>query len=90
MSWGEWMVVRLSVEEELKLEQTVRELQYQIGNEKVSKLCGSLLKQTYFQQQLIKQAVHHIATLEMERELSSRTVRRRRLAQVWRRFASKL
>ena len=75
MAWGSWMVVQLSVEEELKLERSVRELQNQITDEKVGRLCGSLLKQSYFYQQLVRQAVHHIATLEMEQELSSRPKR---------------
>lgn len=72
MSWGEWMIVKLSVEEELKLERSVRDLQYEIADEKVGRLCGSLLKQVYFYQAIVKQAVHHIAILELQRDLGSR------------------
>lgn len=73
------MIVKLSVEEELKLERSVRELQSYVADEKVGHLCGSLLKQSYFHQQLIRQAVHHIATLELERELSRYPHTRKRL-----------
>lgn len=72
MAWGEWMIVKFSVEEELKLERSVRQLQLEIKDEKIGRLCGSLFKQVYFYQQLVKQAVHHIAILELERDLGSR------------------
>ena len=62
------MVVKMSVEEELRLEASVRDIQNSVENAQVARLCGSLLRQTYFQQTLIRQAVSHIALLEMERD----------------------
>ncbi|MEB3277049.1 MAG: hypothetical protein VKM92_08795 [Cyanobacteriota bacterium] len=80
------MVVKLSVEEELRLEASVRDLRSCVQDEQVSRLCGSLLRQVYFQQLLIKQATHHIAKLEMEQELASRpSGRPNRFARLWRR-----
>lgn len=71
------MVVKMSVEEELRLEASVRDIQNSVENAKVARLCGSLLRQTYFQQALIKQAVTHIGLLEMEREFPQPSSRRR-------------
>lgn len=76
MAWGEWLVVKLSVEEELRLEASVRDLRASVADEKVGQLCGSLLRQVYFYQVLVKQATKHIAKLEMERELAWRPSRR--------------
>lgn len=73
------MVVKLSVEEELRLESSVRGLTNAVADQHISRLCGSLLRQVYFQQVLIRQATHHIAKLEMEQELASRPSRRMRV-----------
>ena len=77
MAWGEWMVVKMSVEEELRLEASVRDIQNSVESVKVGRLCGSLLRQTYFQQALIKQAVTYIALLEMEKQFPQPLPRRR-------------
>lgn len=76
MAWGEWMVVKMSVEEELRLEASVRDIQNSTEKLAVAKLCSSLLRQTYFQQMLIKQATSYIALLEMEQLLKKPTSRR--------------
>ena len=86
-SWGEWMIVKFPIEEELKLERSVRELMAQIEDEKVSRLCGSLLKQVYFYQQLTRQATKHIAALEMEEELRRSFHRVSLWQRMWRRLA---
>lgn len=81
------MVVKLSVEEELRLESSVRDLRSHVADEQVSRLCGSLLRQVYFQQMMIKQATHHIAKLEMEQELACRPLRRTaRFRRLWQRL----
>lgn len=84
MAWGDWMMIKLPIEEELKLERSVRELMAQIQDEKTSRFCGSMLKQLYFQQKLLQQATHHIAALELEQELSCRPQRPSLLVRVGR------
>lgn len=79
MAWGEWMVVKISVEEELRLEASVRYIQNSSESIAIAKLCSSLLRQTYFQQMLIKQATSHIALLEMEQLLKKPRSRRQAL-----------
>lgn len=78
------MMIKLPIEEELKLERSVRELMAQIQDEKTSRFCGSMLKQLYFQQKLLQQATHHIAALEWEQELSCRPQRPSLLVRVGR------
>ena len=71
MAWGEWMVVNPSLQQQLELEKTVRDVTSYHDTEKVRSLCASLMRQNYYQQQLIRQATGHIARLEMEDFLSS-------------------
>lgn len=91
MAWGDWLVVRFTVEEELRLEASIRDLAASVEDEAVGRLCGSLLRQVFFYQVLLKQATRHIAMLEMERELSRRPKSRRRaLARLIKRAIGKL
>lgn len=69
MSWGEWMVVSLTIEEELKIEQQSRSILGSSDNEQVRDLCASLAKQNAFQAKLISQAVRHITQLEAQMAL---------------------
>jgi hypothetical protein len=71
MSWGEWMVVTPSLQQQLELEKTVRDVTGHHDIERVRSLCASLMRQNYYYQQLIKQATGHIAQLEMQEFLSS-------------------
>lgn len=71
MGWGEWMVINPSLQEELELEKTIRCVTANGDDDKVRQLCASLLRQNWFQQQLIRQATGHIAKLELEDFLRS-------------------
>jgi len=65
MSWGKWMVVEFSIEEELQIESQARSV-LQCGDTKeVARLCSSLVKQNAYYQKLLRQATGHIAQLEM-------------------------
>jgi hypothetical protein len=65
MSWGQWMVVEFSVEEELQIENQARSVYRCTDTEQVSRLCSSLVKQNAYYQKLLRQATGHIAELEM-------------------------
>ena len=70
MTWGDWMVVNLTMEEELRIEQQARSILAASDEDQVRDLCAALSKQNAFQQKLIKQAVRHITELELKAELS--------------------
>jgi len=70
MTWGDWMVVNLTMEEELRIEQQARSILASSDESQVRDLCAALSKQNAFQQKLIKQAVRHISELELKAELS--------------------
>ena len=70
MSWGEWMVVNMSMEEQLSLETQARAALHHHDPAAVGRLCSALIKQNAMQAQLIRQATGHIAKLEMEQFLS--------------------
>jgi hypothetical protein len=65
MSWGQWMVVEFSVEEELQIENQARSVHRCTDTEQVTRLCSSLVKQNAYYQKLLRQATGHIAELEM-------------------------
>lgn len=65
MSWGEWMVVDLTYEEELRIEQQARSIIGASDDAQVRDLCASFAKQNAYQQKLISQAVKHISALEV-------------------------
>jgi len=64
MSWGEWMVVQQSLEDELCLEKAVRSIEATEDVDQIKKLCISLTRQNWHYRQLLKQAVMHVAELE--------------------------
>jgi len=66
MSWGEWMVVNFSMEEELQIESQARTVLHCGDSAEVARLCSSLVKQNAYYSKLLKQATGHIAKLEME------------------------
>ena len=70
MSWGEWMIVAFSIEEELQIENQARAVHRCTDTEQVARLCSSLVKQNAYYSKLIKQATGHIAELEMHALLS--------------------
>ena len=66
MSWGQWMVVEFSVEEELRIESQARNVLHCKDSMEVAKLCSSLVKQNAYLTQLVRQATGHISQLELQ------------------------
>ncbi len=60
----DWMIIEQTLEEELYLEATVREIHDCDDLEKLRSLCVSLTRQGWHQTKLIQQAVGHIASLD--------------------------
>ena len=60
----EWMVVKQSLEEELTLERSIREIEDCENIDVLSQLCVAMARQQWHQGKLLKQAVGHIAGLE--------------------------
>ena len=60
----EWMVVEQSLEEELTLERSIREIEDCENIDTLSQLCVAMARQQWHQGKLLKQAVGHIAGLE--------------------------
>ena len=64
MSWADWMVINQSLEEELEVERSVREV-YSCEDEQVlKKLCAGLVRQSWHQGKLLSQAVGRIGELD--------------------------
>lgn len=70
MAWADWMVVDLTLEEQLQLEREARAILSHDDREEVAQLCSQLIKQTHYQQVLLNQAVGRITELETESFLS--------------------
>jgi hypothetical protein len=60
----EWMIVEQSLEEELMLERSIREIEDCENIDVLSQLCVAMARQQWHQGKLLKQAVGHIAVLE--------------------------
>jgi hypothetical protein len=60
----EWMIVEQSLEEELMLERSIREIEDCENIDVLSQLCVVMARQQWHQGKLLKQAVGHIAVLE--------------------------
>jgi len=58
------MVVKPSLEEELALERSVREIEDCDNADVLSRLCVAMARQQWHQSKLLKQAVGHIALME--------------------------
>jgi hypothetical protein len=63
-AWADWLVVELSLEQQLMIEAGTRELQNQKPDEEMIDVAVALLKQNMIQSQMIKQCVEKIAELE--------------------------
>ena len=70
MGWADWMVVNQSLEEELQLERSVREIQSCEDVDVLVGLCVALTRQSWHQGKLLKQAVGHIAERDAWEEAS--------------------
>ena len=60
----EWMVVEQSLEEELTLERSIREIEDCENIDVLSQLCVAMARQQWHQGKLLRQAVGRIAGLE--------------------------
>ena len=60
----EWMVVEQSLEEELTLERSIREIEDCENIDVLSQLCVAMARQQWHQGKLLKQAVNHIASIQ--------------------------
>jgi len=65
MTWGKWMVVEFTVEEELRLETQCRSAYNCTDLQQLAHLCSSLVRQNAYYTKLVKQATGHIAEIEM-------------------------
>lgn len=66
MSWGQWMVPTLTVEQLLSLEKGIRALRNEgpTNSEQVVNLAADLWRQHLMQQSIISKATRHITELE--------------------------
>ncbi len=64
MGWADWMVVNQTLEEELELERTVRDVKNCGDEDALKQLCVSLVRTNWHQAKLLKQAVGHIGQLD--------------------------
>ena len=60
----DWMVVKPSLEEELTLERSIREIEDCNNIDVLSRLCVAMARQQWHSTKLLKQAVGHIALLD--------------------------
>jgi hypothetical protein len=61
----DWMIATPTLEEELSIERSVREVQNCDDNEMLKQLCEALVRQSWHQGKLLSQAVNHIASLDV-------------------------
>jgi len=59
-----WMIVEQTLEEELVLETTIREIKDCGDIDTITQLCAAMVKQQWHQNQLLRQAVSHIAEMD--------------------------
>lgn len=70
MAWGQWMIVNLTIEEELQIEALARTAIGHPEHEKVADLCAALVKQNAYQKKILQQAVRYISELEIKQALA--------------------
>lgn len=71
---AEWMLVEQSLEEELMLERSIREIEDCENIDVLSQLCVAMARQQWHQGKLLKQAVGHIALLDAVLSGADKTV----------------
>ena len=64
MGWADWMVVNQTLEEELEVERSVREVNNCQDEEALKMLCSALVRQSWHQSKLLSQAVGRIGELD--------------------------
>ena len=60
-----WMLYEVPLTQELQLETAIREVAAHEDKEKIRDLCTSLMRQNFHQEQLLRNAIHHISQLEL-------------------------
>ena len=65
MSWGQWMIVEWTLEEELHIEAQARSVLHHHDADQVRKLCASLVRQNFYYAKIMQQATGHIAEIEL-------------------------
>jgi len=69
MTWANWLIPTVTLNDELRLETQVRSLRACKDLQQVSDLAVMLLRQNYSYSEIIKNATRHIAELEMREML---------------------
>ena len=64
MGWADWMVVNQTLEEELEVERSVREVNNCDDEQALKLLCSALVRQSWHQSKLLSQAVGRIGELD--------------------------
>ena len=64
MGWADWMVVTQTLEEELEVERSVREVNSCSDDVVLKSLCTALVRQNWHQSKLLSQAVGRIGELD--------------------------
>ena len=64
MGWADWMVVTQTLEEELEIERSVREVNNCSDDKVLKSLCTALVRQNWHQSKLLSQAVGRIGELD--------------------------
>jgi hypothetical protein len=64
MGWADWMVVNQTLEEELEVERSVREVNNCDDDVVLKSLCTALVRQNWHQSKLLSQAVGRIGELD--------------------------
>ena len=64
MGWADWMVVNQTLEEELEVERSVREVNNCNDEQALKMLCTALVRQSWHQSKLLSQAVTRIGELD--------------------------
>tara|TARA_B100000035_G_scaffold224772_1_gene193248 strand:- start:1072 stop:1290 length:219 start_codon:yes stop_codon:yes gene_type:complete len=64
MGWADWMVVNQTLEEELEVERSVREVNNCNDEQALKMLCSALVRQSWHQSKLLSQAVGRIGELD--------------------------
>lgn len=83
---AQWLVASLTLEEELELERSVRNVEQSPNTEEIGKLCGQLVRQNVMYQRILQQACGYVMELETTLLLAERPeVRGGRWWQFWRR-----
>ena len=60
----DWMIVEQSLEEELTLERSIREIEDCKDINTMSQLCVGMMRQQWQQNKLLHQAINHIAEMD--------------------------